>query len=85
MRGDAFKYDTSAVAAVATVRPAARHELFAPKAACAVAAAAGFDMDTDFIDKHRRTVSCDDCMGMTYTEHPIAPLLMPGVLAITTL
>jgi hypothetical protein len=52
-----FKHDIAAVAAVATVRPAARHELFAPKTACAVAAAAGFDMDTDFIDKHRRTVS----------------------------
>ena len=45
------------VAAVATIRPAARHELFAPKTACAVAAAAGVDTDTDFIDKHRRTVS----------------------------
>jgi hypothetical protein len=52
-----FKHDITAVAAVATVRPAARHEFFAPKTACAVAAAAGFDMDTDFIDKHRRTVS----------------------------
>ena len=52
-----FKYDIAAVAAVATVRPAARDEFFAPKAACTVAAAAGFDMDTDFIDKHRRTAS----------------------------
>ena len=52
-----FKYDIAAVAAVATVRSAARHEFFASKTAGAVAAAAGFDMDTDFIDKHRRTVS----------------------------
>jgi hypothetical protein len=52
-----FKHDTAAVAAIATVRPAAWHEFFAPKTACAVATAAGFDMDTDFIDKHRRTVS----------------------------
>ena len=52
-----FKHDIAAVAAVATVRPTARHEFFASKAACAVAAAAGFDMDTNFIDKHRQTVS----------------------------
>jgi hypothetical protein len=52
-----FKYDIAAVASVATVRPAARHEFFSPKTACAVAAAAGCDMDTNFIDKHRRTIS----------------------------
>jgi hypothetical protein len=52
-----FKHDIAAVPAVATVRPATRHEFFATKTAGAVAAAAGFDMDTDFIDKHRRTVS----------------------------
>jgi hypothetical protein len=52
-----FKHDIAAVAAIATVRSAARHEFFASKTACAVAAVAGFDMDTDFIDKHRRTVS----------------------------
>jgi hypothetical protein len=51
-----FKHDIAAVATVATVWPAARHEFFAPKTACAVAAAAGCDTDTDFIDKHRRTV-----------------------------
>ena len=51
-----FKYDIAAVAAIAPVRPAARHEFLAPKAACAVAAAAGCDTDTDFIDKHRSTV-----------------------------
>jgi hypothetical protein len=27
----------------------------------------------------------DDCMGMTCEEHPVAPLLMPGVLAVTKL
>jgi hypothetical protein len=52
-----FKYDVAAVAAVATVRPAARHEFFAPKAARAITTAAGCDMDADFIDKHRCTVS----------------------------
>jgi len=24
-------------------------------------------------------------MDMTYEEHPVAPLLMPGILAVTTL
>ena len=52
-----FKHDVASVAAIATVRPTARHEFFTPKTAGAVAAAAGCDMDTDFIDKHRRTVS----------------------------
>jgi hypothetical protein len=52
-----FKHDITAVPTVATVRPSARDEFFAAKTACAVAAAAGFDKDTDFIDKHRRTVS----------------------------
>ena len=52
-----FKHDIATVAAVTAVGPAAGHELFAPKTACAIAASAGFDMDTDFIDKHRRTVS----------------------------
>jgi hypothetical protein len=52
-----FKHDIAAMAAVPAVRPAARHELFAPKTACAVAPSACCDTDTDFIDKHRRTVS----------------------------
>jgi hypothetical protein len=52
-----FKYDIAAVAAIAAVRSATRYELFASKTARAVAAAAGCDMDTDFIDKHRCTVS----------------------------
>jgi hypothetical protein len=52
-----FKHDIAAVSAVAAVRPSARDEFFAPKTACAVAAASGFDMDTDFIDKHRYTDS----------------------------
>jgi hypothetical protein len=52
-----FKHDTAAVAAVPAIRPATGHELFAPKTACAVAASTGCDMDTDFIDKHRCTVS----------------------------
>jgi hypothetical protein len=52
-----FEYDIAAVTAVATVRPASRHKFFPTKAACAVTASAGFNMDTDFIDKHRRTVS----------------------------
>ena len=52
-----FKHDIAAVAAIATVRSATRDEFFASKTACAVSAASGFDMDTDFIDKHRRTVS----------------------------
>jgi hypothetical protein len=50
-----LKHDIAAVAAVPAIRPAAGHELFAPKTACAVAASAGCDTDTDFIDKHRRT------------------------------
>jgi hypothetical protein len=45
------------MATVATVWPAARHEFLAPKTARAVASAAGCDMDTGFIDKHRCTVS----------------------------
>jgi hypothetical protein len=52
-----FKDDIAAVAAIATIRPAARHEFFAPKTARAVAAAAGSDLNTDFVDKHRRTAS----------------------------
>ena len=52
-----FKYDIAAVAAISAIRPAARHELFAPKTACAVAPSAGCDTDTDFIDEHRHTVS----------------------------
>jgi hypothetical protein len=80
-----FKHNTAAVAAIATVRSAARHEFFASKTACAVAAAAGFDMDTDFIDKHLAPFQRDDCLGMTCEEHPVAPLLMPGVLAVTKL
>jgi hypothetical protein len=50
-----LKHDIAAVAAVPAIRPAAGHELFAPKTACTVAASAGCDTDTDFIDKHRRT------------------------------
>jgi hypothetical protein len=52
-----FKYDITAVAAIATVGPAAWDEFFTTKTAGAVAAISGFNVDTDFIDKHRRTVS----------------------------
>ena len=44
--------DAAAVAAVAAVRPAARHVLLAAKAHAAVAAPAGFDFDGDAIDEH---------------------------------
>ena len=44
--------DAAAVAAVAAVRPAARHVLLAAEAHAAVAAFAGFDFDGDAIDEH---------------------------------
>jgi hypothetical protein len=52
-----FKHDIAAVASIAAVRAAARDEFFSPKTACTIAAAPGFNMDTDFIDKHWCTVS----------------------------
>ena len=49
--------DRPAVAAVAAVRTAARHELLAPEAHGAAAAVAGRDVDVDFVDKDI-TVDC---------------------------
>ena len=42
----------AAVAAVAAVRPAARHVLLAPKADATVAPLAGFDLDRNAVDEH---------------------------------
>jgi hypothetical protein len=52
-----LKHNIATMAAIAAVRPAARDELFAPKTAGSVTAVSGFDMDTDFIDKHQGTIS----------------------------
>jgi hypothetical protein len=44
--------DAAAVAAVAAIWSAPGNVLFAPKAHATVAAAAGFDFDSDAIDEH---------------------------------
>lgn len=49
--------DAAAVAAVTTVRAPERDEFFAAKAHAAVAAIAGFDADTDFINEFHDALS----------------------------
>ena len=50
--GAGDEVDDAAVAAVAAVGPAARHELLAAEAQRALAAVPGRDVDLDFVDKH---------------------------------
>jgi hypothetical protein len=47
------KHHVAAVSPVAAVRPSARHEHLATKAAATIATATGFYSNGDFVDKHR--------------------------------
>ena len=54
--GSGDDVDGAAAAAVATVRPAARDELFAPEAQAAAAAGACLNVDVYFVYEHRLRV-----------------------------
>ena len=53
LRGDGGDVNRAARSSIATVWPAARHELLAAKAQAAIATGSGDDVDVDFVDEHR--------------------------------